>query len=169
MSRITKIYLKLFLFYGLIFGVINLLWYYIDKGEINVLKIIFLIIFFGGFMSWSSVKSIKKSMKKFKGEKLTDDDFEVSQSQVISKSQSIKQVYDLLKSDELTKNWKLNFKESKIVGRTKITWTSWGERITVSELNDKLKIESKPFLGIVPFDNGANKGNVNLIKVLIEG
>lgn len=168
MKRITKIYLKLFLSYGLIFGILMSLWDYIDEGEINLLKTAFMIIFFGGFMSWTSVKSMKKSKKKFVGEELTEQDFKVSQSEIISKKKSIKEIYDLLKSNELTKNWKLKMDELKITGKTKVSWAFWGERIIINDLNDKIKIESKPILGTVLFDNGANKENVSFLKGLIE-
>jgi hypothetical protein len=168
MNRVTKIYLKLFLSYGLIFGILLTLWDYIDEGEINLWKTTFMIFFFGGFMSWTSVKSMKNSKKKFGGEKLTEEDFNVSQSEIILKEKSIREIYELLKSDELTRNWKFKLEEFKITGRTKVSWTSWGERIKISDLNDKIKIDSKPILGTILFDNGTNKGNVSLLKVLIE-
>ncbi len=144
------------------------LWDYISEGGINFLKTTFMIIFFGGFMAWISVKSMKKSKKKFGSEELTDEDFKASQVEIISKTKSVKEIHDLLKSNELTKNWKLNYNELKISGRTKLSWASWGERITISEWNDKLKIESKPLLRTTLFDNGTNKGNVSLLKRLIE-
>ncbi len=168
MNRIKKICLKIFLSYGLLFGFLMSLWDYIDEGEINLWKAAFMIIFFGGYMSWTSVRSMKKSKKKFGGEKLTEEDFKVSQCEIISKNKSIKEIYDLLKSNELTKSWKLKFEELKITGKTKISWTSWGEKIIISDMNDKIKIESKSILGTVLFDNGTNKENVNFLKCLIE-
>ncbi len=57
MKAITTIYLKLFLVYGLTFGLLMSVWDYIDEGEINLWKTAFLILFFGGFMSWTSVKN----------------------------------------------------------------------------------------------------------------
>ena len=168
MKSITTIYLKLFLAYGLIFGFLMSLWDYFDEGEIDLWKTAFMIIFFGGFMSWTSVKSMKKSKKKFEGKELTKEDFKALQSEIISKDKSIEEIYDLLKSNELTKNWKLKFEELKITGKTKISWTSWGERIIISDLNDKIKIESKPILGTVLFDDGTNKDNVIFLKRLIE-
>lgn len=168
MKSITRIYLKLFLSYGFIFGLVMSLWEYIDEGEINLWKTVFMIIFFGGFMSWTSVKSMKKTKKKFGDEELTEEDFKASQVEIISKNKSIKEIFDLLKSYELAKNWKLKSEELKITGKTKISWASWGERITINELNDKIKIESKPIVGVVLFDNGTNRENVSFLKRLIE-
>lgn len=160
--------MKLFLAYGLTFGFIMSLWDYIDEGEIIILKTVFMIVFFGGFMSWTSVKNMKKSKQKFKGTELTEEDFKASQSEIITKKKSIQEIYDLLKSNEVSKKWKLKIEEIKIIGKTKISWTSWGERIIITELNDKLKVESKPVLKTTIFDNGKNGENVILIKKLIE-
>jgi hypothetical protein len=166
MKLSTKIYLKLFLGYGIMLGVFMSFWEYIADGEFNIMKVIFMVIFFGGFMSWISVKSMKKL--KSGNTELTEEDFNVSQSEIIAKNKSIKEIFDLLKSEELTKNWRLKIEESKIAGRTKVSWTSWGERIIISDVHDKIRIESKPILGTVLFDNRTNKENVSLLKVLIE-
>ena len=168
MKKITKIYLKLFLSYGLIFGFLMSLWDYIDEGEISIVKTIFMIVFFGGFMSWISVKSMKKSKQKFGGSELTEEDFKASQNKIIMKNKSIQEIYDLLKSNEKTKKWKLKIKEIEIVGKTKVSWLSWGERILIKDLIDKIEIESKPLLFTALFDNGKNKENVLLIEKLIE-
>jgi len=168
MKELTKIYLKLFLSYGLIFGFLMSLWDYINKGEISFLNIVLDIIFFGGFMSWISVKSMKKSKQKFGGTELTEEDFNASQSMIIKKNKSIKELYHLLKLNEVTKNWKMKIEEMKIFGKTKISWTSFGERIIITELNDTIKIESKPVMSTILFDNGKNKENVLLIKELVE-
>ena len=168
MKGLTKVYWKLFISYGSIFGFLMSLWDYFDEGEISFYKTTFMVVFFGGFMSWTSVKSMKKSKKKFGEGELTEEDFKASQIEIIPKNKSTKEIYDLLKSDDLTKNWKLKLEKLKITGKTKVSWTSWGERITISELDEKIKIESTPMLRTVMFDNGANKGNVILLKVLIE-
>lgn len=168
MKITTKIYLKLFLAYGLTFGFLMSLWNYIDDGEINFLKTIFMILFFGGFMSWTSVKDMKKSKLKFEGTELTEEDFDASQSECFAKKKSIQEIYDLLKSNEVTKNWKFEIENSQIVGKTRISWASWGEKIIISDLGNEIKIESKPVLKTTFFDNGRNRENVLLIKGLIE-
>ncbi len=168
MKFTTKIYLRLFLIYGLTFGFLMSLWDYMVDREINFLKSIFMIVFFGGFMSWTSVKSMKKSKQKFGGTELTEEDFNASQSELITKKKSVQEIYDLLKSNEVAKNWKLKIENSKIVGKTKVSWSSWGERIIIKDLNNKINIESKPILRTTFFDNGKNRENVLLIKELIE-
>lgn len=168
MKLVTKIYLKLFLVYGLMLGVFMSFWEYIADGEFNIMKIIFMVVFLSGFMSWTSVKSMKKLKLKSGNTELTEEDFNVSQSEIIAKNISIKEIFYFLKSEELTKEWKLKIEESRITGKTKVSWTSWGERIIISDLKDKIRIESKPILGTVLLDNRTNKENVNLLKVLIE-
>jgi len=58
--------------------------------------------------------------------------------------------------------------ESKIIGKTKISWSFWGEKIIISELENKIKIESKPIIITTFFDNGKNREKIILIKSLIE-
>lgn len=99
---------------------------------------------------------------------MTEEDFHALQIAIIPKTKSIQEIYNLLKSEDLTKSWNLKLEELQISGRTKVSWISWGERITISELNENIKIESKPVLGTALFDSGANKRNVSLLKVLIQ-
>ncbi len=119
MKSITSIYLKLFLAYGLIFGMLMSLWDYLDKGEISFLKTIFMIVFFGGFMSWTSVKNMKRSKQRFVGAELSEDDFNAKQTELISKNKPIEEIFDLLKSNEMTKSWSLKIENSRIIGKQK--------------------------------------------------
>ncbi len=110
MNNIRKAHLQLFLAHGLSFGLLMTCFDYMNDGEFYLLKTVFLIVFFGGFMSWSSINSMKKSKRMFSGRELHDDDFNLSHSELLTSMKSIQDIYELLKTNEATKNWKLQFK-----------------------------------------------------------
>ena len=125
-------------------------------------------VFFGGIMSWTTVTAQKRTISKQGKKELTEDDFKVSQCEYISKELTIKEIYELLNRNKTTNKWKLKIKNSKIVGKTKTSWSSWSEEIIITDLKENIKIESKPVLKTTMFDNGRNRENVLLIKQLIE-
>ena len=168
MKMTTKLYLKSFVLYGLIFGLIMAVWEYIDEGKINIWKQIFQGVFFGGFMSWTTVTAQKRAIRKQGKKELTEDDFKVSQSELINDQISIQEIYALLGKNEIANKWRLKIQDSKITGKTKTSWFSRGEIITISSMKTKIKIESKPVLRTTIFDNGKNRENVLLIREMIE-
>jgi len=72
-----------------------------------------------------------------------------------------------LNSNETINKWKLEIRSSKIIGKTRISWSSWGEKIIISDLKNNILIESKPVLKTTIFDNGKNRENVLLLKRVI--
>ncbi len=168
MKITTKLYLKSFFIYGIIFGLIMTLWEYIDEEKINLWKQVFQGAFFGVFMSWTTVTAQKRAMRKYGKNELTEEDFKVSQFESINTENSIQEIYDLLNSHETINKWKLEIKGSKVIGKTKTSWSSWGEKIIISDMGENIKIESKPVLKTTMFDNGKNRENVFLIKRIIE-
>ena len=167
MKITTKLYLKSFFIYGIVFGLLMYLLEY-DEEKINIWKQILQGVLFGGVMTWITVTSQKRAIRKQGKKELTEDDFKVSQCEFIAKKNTIQEIYDLLNSDETINKWKLKIKDSKIIGKTKTSWSSWGEKIIISDSIDNIKIESKPILKTTMFDNGKNRENVLLIKRLIE-
>jgi hypothetical protein len=168
MKITTKLYLQSFFINGIIFGLLTTLWRYLDGEEINIWKQILGAVFFGGFMSWIMVTAQKRTFKKREKNELPKGDFMVSQCESITKENTIQEIYDLLTSNETINKWKLEIRDSKIIGKTKTSWLPMGEKITLSDLGEKLKIESKPVLVTTLFDNGKNRENVLLIKRLLE-
>ncbi|MCY1636499.1 hypothetical protein [Marinifilum sp. D737] len=167
MKVTTKLYLKSFFIYGIIFGLIMTLWEYIDEEKINLWRQVFQGVFFGGFMSWATVTAHKRAMRKYGKNELTEEDFKVSQCDYIIKENSIQEIYDLMNHHEAINKWKIEIKGSNVIGKTKTSWSSWGEKIIISDLGENIKIESKPVLKTTMFDNGKNRENVLLIKELI--
>ena len=62
--KTIKLYLRPFLITGISFGTLMALWDYFEKEKIDFKKLIFLSIFFGAMMSWSTVRTQKRREKK---------------------------------------------------------------------------------------------------------
>jgi len=143
------------------------LWEYLDEEKINIWKQVLQGVIFGGLMSWTTITAQKRAIRKHGKKELTEDDFRVSQCESIIKEISIQEIYKLLNSNETINKWKLEIRSSKIIGKTRISWSSWGEKIIISDLKNNILIESKPVLKTTIFDNGKNRENVLLLKRVI--
>jgi hypothetical protein len=64
MKKFLKLYLRPFLFTGLIFGLLLALWEYIDNERIDFVKLIIKSVAFGALMSWSTVAAQKRRRKE---------------------------------------------------------------------------------------------------------
>ncbi len=63
MKPVTKLYWKVFLRSGLIYGLVLSIWEYLDEGEVDFAKLVFMTVFFGALMSWTTVTAQKRAMK----------------------------------------------------------------------------------------------------------
>jgi len=144
------------------------LWKYLEEERINFWKQVIQAVLFGALMSWATVTAQKRALRKLGINELTEDDLKVSQQEFTGTEKTIPEIYDLLKKNKITEKWKLEIKESKIIGKTRVSWSSWGERIIINERKEYTKVESKPLLKTTLFDKGRNRENVVLIKGLIE-
>lgn len=168
MKAKTKQYLKLFLISGLSYGLLMSLWDFLDEGVVYIWSSLFQAAFFGSIMSWITIKAHVNTLRKFGKTELTEDDFKVSYYEFINKQKSIQDIYALLENEKQVNSWSFKIKHFKIVGKTNRSWSSWGEKIIITSIDDKIKIESKPLWKTVMFDNGINRGNVILLKHIIE-
>ncbi len=151
----------------MIFGLIIFLFDFLLDGEVEYVQKSITTLLFAAFMAWFSVRSARKKKLEIVGGELTEEDFVVSKKESVPKQHSIQEIYELLKTNDTTKKWKFKLSESGIVGRSKLSWSSWGERIFIRELDDKLVIKSKPIFISTIVDNGKNHENVQLIKEVI--
>lgn len=168
MKPFTKLYLKFFLISGSLYGIINIATDFLRKGKVNPLDAIIGFIFFGAIVSWYVMITDKRNRKKSLGAKFAEDDYNVHQIDFLPKTKSIEEIYELLTLNDITKKWKFKLQNSGIIGKTRISSHSWGEKIRISEQDDKLRIESKPMHVGVLIDGGKNKVNVIFLKTLIE-
>lgn len=168
MKAKTKQYLKLFLISGFSYGLMMSLWDFLDEGTVNIWSSLFQAVFFGSIMSWITIKAHENALRKFGKTDLTDDDFKISYCEFIEQDKSIQDIYNLLENNDQVEHWKLKIKNSKILGKTNRSWNSWGEKIKISRVDDKIRLESKPLWRTVMFDNGINRGNVILLRHILE-
>lgn len=162
-----KSYVKMILMYGLTFGVLMSLWDFVSGKSFDLIKLIIMTLFFGGFMTWNTVKRMKRLKEKNGESTLTDKDFKAEQSEVITSNKTIHEIYNLLRSDKIIEKWNLILEEEEIIGKAKGSFLSFGEKIYLKVSKGEIEVTSKPALPTVFFDNGKNKQNVLLIKALI--
>ena len=168
MKFTTQLYLKTFFIYAFSFALVMVFWKYLAEVKINLWEQLIQAVLFGTLMSWATVTAQKRALRRLGKKELTEDDLKVSQQESTSTEKTIPEIFDLLKKNKITEKWKLEMKESKIIAKTRVSWSSWGERIIISDLQDYTKIESKPLLKTTMFDKGKNRENVELIKELID-
>ncbi|MBD0849420.1 hypothetical protein [Maribacter arenosus] len=163
-----KLYAKSFLVYGVISGIALFLWNSFDTENMNFETKVYIIVTAWVITSVSSAFSQIKSVERLKNSKLTTKDFSVFQTEYLNQNIPIDYIFQLLKSNEITKRWALTIHKSMIRGKTNITISSWGEKVKIKSSDNKIIIESKPVLRTAVFDNGKNLKNVKLIKKIIE-
>jgi vacuolar-type H+-ATPase subunit I/STV1 len=168
MKITTKLFLKSFILYFILFGILMTIVEYFLEEQINFLKQIIQSLIFSGIMSAVFVNIKIQSSNKIGNDPLTKEDLKITYSDVIETNLSLEGILKVMETKSYKDRFKLELKNSKIVGKTSMSLFSWGERITISNFNNKIKIESKPVLRVIPFNNDQNKKNVKLIKELIE-
>ena len=171
MKFITKLYLKSFLIYGLSFAALMFLWAYLSEESLDLPKQLITALLFGILMSWATVTAQTRALRRLgnsnEGE-LKEGHFNVSQSLVLRTENNLQEIYNLLNIDQATRKWRFKFFQDTIIGRTNISWASWGEKIIISKHKESIKVESKPLLKTTLFDKGKNRENVILLKQIIE-
>lgn len=164
----TRLYLRTFLFSGIAYGIIIALWRYFDHGELNPVKSIIHMVFFGGIMTLLFAINLKKYKQKNNLDELTQEDVIVYHRITVAKKKPIDEIFRLLTINPVSRRWKCKKRSGQIVARTNITGASWGEKILIRDEGKNLSIESKPLLKTTRFDFGNNKANVLFLKKLIE-
>ena len=167
MKAITKVYLKTFLVYGLLFGSMMTLWEYFETEEINIWKQIFQGSIFGVLMSWTTVTAQKRLLKNY-GVNNNELSLKVRQSLSVENSIEIASLLKKLKEKDFSHNWKFRESKSDIIIRTKTSWRSWGENVSIKYDGDHIIIKSCPRIITTLFDFGQNGINVQNIKKTIE-
>lgn len=168
MKIVTKKYLKSFLLYGLTFGLLMTLWDYLDEGKIDIIKLLFMSVFFGGIMSWTTVTAQKRAIRKQGKKELTEEDFKATHIKYIPNKISLESAFVKLKEYDISNNWHLKIQNSRIEGKTKVSWISWGEKIIISFFNERIEVKSKPRLSTQMMDTGENRQNVEQICLILK-
>ncbi len=135
----------------------------------SLLKILFSAIFFGLLMATFFVIVQNYKLKKAGYPILNNDMLKLKQVRFIEPNLSKNELIDLLKESEYFKKCKFKITPTSIIIKKRISWFSWGEKITISfnEKDNKIKIESKPTMPTTLIDYGINLLNVdNVVKII---
>ena len=169
MAAAVKFLLKIFLIFGLLFGLLMQITPLLLEGIFDLKLLIISSIFFGGFMALfiggiHLIKLRSAGVKKF-----TDEDFKVKQSAVVLSDLTLEEIAQKLHSIF----WKVNIGTDKISAVGKSSIWSWAERIEIIKQNTsgnqfQYEVSSRPILPFTLADYGKNRENVLKIRNLIE-
>lgn len=173
MTPVQKLYIKIFLYTGVAFGLISTVIDPLILGEPFVLwKFLFKSVFFGLFMSLALVSWHLRELKKMGVKNMSDENLAIRQKKTIKTHFSKDEIVNKLKSTPNLDNRSLKESTNSIMIKTKMSWKSWGERISISfnEVEDgiqEITISSKPKAIFAFIDYGKNKKNVLQIEELL--
>lgn len=173
MKPITKLYLKIFLFSGITYGLImtatNLaigetygFWEFLVFSSIT-----------GVLMSLALVSLHTYKLKKDGVQKLTKENIDVYQTRSLKSELSKTEIFQKLKTDPIIGRMNMTEIENGILLNTGWTWQSWGEEIKIllkssKENNFEYLLSSSPKLKTTLVDYGKNLKNINQIEYTIK-
>jgi len=173
MKPTLKIYLISFLATSIPYGIMMYAFEYYDRIDNNdhiLWQPIISAVIFGLIMSVFFSVMQKRRLKKAGYPKLTNNLLKVKQKKTIETNLTQEKIIDILKDSNEFKKSKIRSLTNSIIIRKKMSWFSWGEIITISfdvKGDNKIAIESKPYLPTTLIDYGVNINNVdNVIKVI---
>lgn len=172
MNSLTKLYLKLFLFTGILFGVLITLFEFLAGDGTSWWKIILESVLFGIAMSLFMVNLHKNRLKKLGVQEDSSSGFGVQQKKIIRSSLSKEEVVAKLKSHPVFGNMKMKEDNGTIRMRSPMSIKSWGENILITEqpgegLAHEYLVQSSPKLITTLVDNGKNMENIHKIEKLL--
>lgn len=172
MKPIVLLFLKMFVFMGIFFGLLTGLIDYIFDGTYDLQKIVFRMVFFGGFMSLGFGLSQIYGLKKIGVKEFTADNLSVRQTRVVLSNLGIQDLFSKLKADPETQKLETAENGNLIIFKTSLSMWSWGEKVTiharkVSDTTTEYVIESRPKMRTHMVDSGRNLRNVMRIEELM--
>jgi hypothetical protein len=173
MKSIIGLYIKLFFYLGLPFGIILQLFDWFDGSGYIENNFVRNTTYFGGTMSLllgtSQIIKLKMlGVKNFSADKLS-----VIQNRELESKLKPHEVESAISNDPYLSKMKLTKAEDSIILNTKTGLRSWGEKITITpgSTNKSVtayKVESRPKLASTLVDLGKNYENVMRIERLLE-
>jgi len=170
MKPTLKVFLIGFIATSVPYGIFT---YYLEYSDYNgneiLWKPVISAVFFGLLMAFFFILMQKKRLKKAGYPKLTNDLLKLKQEKTIEAYLTKEELINLLKNSNDFKKCKYKSNLNSIIMRKKMSWFSWGEKITITftKADNKIKIESKPSMPTTLIDYGVNIENIdNVIKVI---
>lgn len=169
MTPVNKLYLKTFIYTGLPFGISMMLLDYTDGKELMLWKFVFLVLFFGFFMSAILVSHHVEKLKALGIKTFTDKNLSVFQSNSIKTYLTVAELTEKLKTDPQLGKMKISTSENGIEIKSPFSWSSWGECISIKlrridENEIEYHVSSQPKLRFQYVDYGKNLSNLLLIE-----
>lgn len=141
-------------------------------SDFGLLKSVYRASLFGVSMSLIFILAQLYSLKKSGVTKFTSDNLKVKQRRILKSKLTKQEIIEKLKNDRRFTISKFSENENRIYLETKMSFKSWGEKITITvrplenEFNE-YTITSRPALITTLADFGKNFQNVNRIEELI--
>jgi len=168
MKPIIKLFLKILLFTGIPFGLINVLFVKDFTSGFSFSDFIYPTLFFGIFMSLIFASLHLYSLKELGIHKITSSNMSVSQTKNIRTSINLSELIEKIKQDKFFINPKISEKDATVLIKTGFSIKSWGEVISIKQMSHdngvfEYQISSKPKLITTLVDFG--KSHENIIRI----
>lgn len=172
MKPIYKLYLKSFVFTGIIYGMLNVVFDIMDGDEIQWGGILFKTLAFGVTMSLFFTNLQKAALKDMGIQTFTDENLSVFQSKKVVSPWNTSTLIEKLKADPVFRKMKMTETEDGVVLSTSLSWKSWGEKIKIKNLGPKANefeylVSSSPHLKLTVVDYGKSLVNVKSIEKVL--
>ncbi|MBK9980886.1 MAG: hypothetical protein IPP15_00435 [Saprospiraceae bacterium] len=172
MKAVLTLYTKLFLFTGILFGLLMLLSYLLVGEGFDFKHVILRAAYFGVFMSFVlGTFHIGRIVMKGAG-KLTSDNLSVRHKEQIQSGLDFQKLLNAIKTDPVLNKMEIQQGENMVTLKSGLNWFSWGERIliNVKAAHNSLttyEISSEPVLKTTLVDYGKNLENINRIEKIL--
>ena len=172
MKPILILFLKNILLIGITYGLFMFVFDLATGSDFGLLKSVYRASLFGVSMSLIFILAQLYSLKKSGVTKFTSDNLKVKQRRILKSKLTKQEIIEKLKNDRRFTISKFSENENRIYLETKMSFKSWGEKITITvrplenEFNE-YTITSRPALITTLADFGKNFQNVNRIEELI--
>lgn len=172
MKPLTKLYLKIFFFTSIPYGLIMIGFDLLNGYGFQTWKYLLSASLFGMAMSFILGYFHKSSLKKNGMDEVSDNALGVTQTKVIRTELSKGDLINKLKANPKTGKMKMSATDDGIILKTSLSWKSWGEEIMIAlkskdDLGYEYQVSSKPKLSTTLVDYGKNLENINQIESVI--
>ena len=135
-SPSQKFFIKSFLATGLPFAISLALMDFIMGEPFSLWKFLFMMVFFGLVMGWFFTENQKSGLRRLGVKEFTDENLQPIQSVELSSQHSISEIDQKIKQDKFFSRSKVSFDKSQIKVRKGSSWSSWGEKILINQIEN---------------------------------
>lgn len=172
MKPTSKLFFKYYLFTSVICALITAFNFYLLGKEISPQVIAFSFFILGGLIALLMVIIQTRGLKKAGVHDFTDENLRLKQKGLVHSNLSLDEIAEELKTNPITKNYKMTETQDSILLKVPMSWESWGEKMEIKLKNRQgedyeYRISSQPSFGLTLVDYRKNYKNVkNLMKLI---